>query len=118
MSYVDGYVIPLKKSKVSAYKKMALLGKKIWMEHGAVAYYECIGANLNVGWGTSFTKSYKLKPNETIAFSFIIYKSKTHRDKVVKKVYADKRMDMKGFEMPMDIKRFSVGEFKTIVETK
>ncbi|KHD89608.1 MAG: RNA signal recognition particle 4.5S RNA [Bdellovibrio sp. ArHS] len=116
MSYVDGYLIPVKKTKINAYKKMAKLGCKIWMEHGALQYFECVGANLKSPWGTPFAKVYKLKANETLIFAFIIYKNKAHRNKVVKKVYADPRMQAQNGEMPFDMKRFSVGEFKAVVE--
>jgi len=117
--YVDGFVIPLKKSKLKQYKKMAALGKKVWMEHGALDYYECVGAKIKETWGLSFTKLCKLKKDETVAFSFIIYKSKAHRDAVTKKVHKDPRMQPEQFkgEMPFDMKRFSVGEFKAIVHT-
>lgn len=117
--YVDGFVIVIKKNKLKEYKKMATVGKKVWMEHGALEYYECIGAKLDVPWGLPFTKLCKLKSNETVAFSFITYKSKAHRDSVTKKVHADKRMQPEQFkgEMPFDMKRMSVGEFKAIVHT-
>lgn len=115
--YVDGYVIPISKNKLNAYKKMATMGRKIWMDHGALDYYECVGANLKSPWGTPFSKQYKLKPNETIVFAFVVYKSKAHRDRVTKKVHSDPRMQMEGIEMPFDPKRFSVGEFKTIVHS-
>lgn len=116
--YVEGFVIPIKKKKLVEYKKMAKLGCKVWMEHGALDYYECIGAVIENTWGLSFAKLCKLKKDETVAFSFIIYKSKAHRDKVTAKVHKDKRMQpeqFKGKEMPFDMKRFSVGEFKAIV---
>lgn len=113
--YVDGFVIPVKKKKLNDYKKMAKLGCKIWMEHGALDYYECSGAVLKSQWGIPFTKLCKAKPDETVIFAFIVYKSKAHRDSVTKKVHKDPRMQMEGYEMPFDMKRFSVGEFKTLV---
>ncbi len=116
MSYIDGYLIPIKKKKVAAYKKMAMLGKKIWMEHGAVQYFESVGTKLDNPWGLGFKKMCKLKADETVIFAFVIYKSKAQRDKVTKKVMTDPRMKMEGFEMPFDMKRFSSGEFKVIVE--
>lgn len=119
--YVDGYVIPVKKSKVKAYTKMAQIGRKVWMEYGALDYYECVGAQLTNPWGgIPFPKLCKLKPDETVIFAFIIYKSKAHRDKVVAKVHKDKRMQpeyYKDMEMPFDMKRFTVGEFKTLVHS-
>jgi uncharacterized protein YbaA (DUF1428 family) len=113
--YVDGFVIPIKKSKVAAYKKMATLGRKVWMEHGALDYYECVGAKLANKWGMPFPKVFKLKSNETLIFAFVVYKSKAHRESVNKKVMKDSRMHTENFEMPFDMKRFSAGEFKTIV---
>ena len=115
--YVDGYVIPIKKNKLKAYKKMAILGYKVWMEHGALDYYECVGANLKNNWGLPFPRVYKLKSNETLIFAFIVYKSKAHRDQVNKKVHKDPRMQMENFVMPFDMKRFTTGEFKTLVHS-
>jgi len=116
--YVDGFVIPIKKKNVKDYKKMAQLGCKVWMEHGALEYYECVGANLNHPWGIPFEKFAKLKKDETVIFAYIVYKSKKHRDSVTKKVMADKRMDPKNWEgkkMPFDMKRYTVGEFDVLV---
>lgn len=116
--YVDGYVIPIKKKNIPAYAKMAKLGCKIWMEHGALDYYECIGQDLKSKWGIPFPKMCKLKSGETVIFSFIVYKSKSHRDKVNAKVMKDSRMKMEGFTMPFDMKRFATGGFKVIVDAK
>lgn len=116
--YVDGFVIPIKKKNIKAYKKMATIGKKAWMKHGALDYYECVGAKLKNPWGVTFTKLCKLKPDETVIFSFITYKSKAHRDRVTKKVHAEfAAMGEDHFEMPFDMKRFSSGEFKAIVHS-
>lgn len=115
--YVDGYVIPIKKSKVKDYKKMAMVGRKIWMKYGALDYYECVGANLKNQWGIPFTKLCKLKADETVVFAFVVYKSKAHRDRVVKKVHTDPQMQDQNYEMPFDMKRFTVGEFKTLVHS-
>lgn len=117
-SYVDGFVIPIKKDKVKVYKKMATLGCKLWMEHGALDYYECVGDDLKIPWGLTFPKMCKLKANETLIFAFIVFKSKAHRNKVNAKVFKDPRMDMTGVKMPFDMKRFSVGGFKTLVQAK
>lgn len=117
--YVDGYVIPIKKSNLKAYKKLAQLGCKVWMEHGALDYYECIGDDLQSKWGLPFAKLCKLKPNETVVFAFVVYKSKADRNRVNKKVHADPRMQPtpgKKFVMPFDMKRFSTGGFKAIVQ--
>ena len=118
MSYVDGFVIPLKEKNIKSYKKMATIGCKVWMEHGALSYYECVGANLASPYGgIPFPKLCKLKKDETVVFAFVVYKSKAHRDKVVKKVHEDPRMQPEAYseEMPFDMKRFTVGEFKTLV---
>lgn len=116
--YIDGYVIPMKKKNVKAYKKMASMGYKIWMKHGALHYYECIGDDLKVKWGLTFPKMCKLKSDETVAFSFIVYKSKAHRKSVNAKVMKDPLMQMQGFEIPFDMKKFAVGGFKAIVHSK
>lgn len=116
--YIDGFVIPIKKANLKAYKKMALLGCKIWMEHGALDYYESVGENLSVPWGLTFPKMCKLKADETVIFAFVIYKSKSHRNQVVKKVEKDPRMNMEGMKMPFDMKRFAVGGFTVLVEPK
>lgn len=117
MRYVDGFIIPIKKSKLKAYKKMALLGKKTWMKHGALDYYECVGAKFHKEWGTPFDKQYKLKSDETLIFAFIVYKSKTHRDQVNKKVHKEFSEMGQEPEMPFDPKRFSTGEFKVLVRS-
>jgi uncharacterized protein YbaA (DUF1428 family) len=115
--YIDGYVIPLKKKKLNAYKKLLPLSRKVWMEHGALEYYECVGDDVNVKWGLPFPKLCKLKKDETVIFSFIVYKSKTDRNRINKKVMSDPRMQDLG-EMPFDMKRFSMGGFKTLITTK
>jgi uncharacterized protein YbaA (DUF1428 family) len=113
--YVDGFVIPIKKKDMKAYRKMAAMGRKLWMEYGALDYYECVGDDLKVQWGWTFPKMCKLKSGETVIFAFIVYKSKSHRNQVNAKVMKDPRMKMEGVEMPFDMKRFSMGGFKTIV---
>ena len=118
-TYVDGYVIPIRKSDVKAYKKMAQLGCKVWLKHGALDYYECVGDDLKAKWGSNFLKLCKLKPSETVVFAFIVYKSKAHRNKVNKAVMSDPAMnppDGKTFQMPFDMKRFVMGGFKTLVQ--
>ncbi|MEZ4819060.1 MAG: DUF1428 domain-containing protein [Bdellovibrionota bacterium] len=117
--YLDGYVIPINKSKLKDYKKMANLGRKVWMEHGALDYYECVGAKLDSSGGLSFPKLCKLKPNETVIFAFVVYRSKSHRDRVIAKVHKDPRMQAQNFDknMPFDMNRFTVGEFETLLHT-
>lgn len=117
-SYVDGFVIPIKKKNITAYKKMAKLGCKLWMEYGAVSYFECAGDDINVPWGLTFPKMCKLKSDETLIFAFIIFKSKAHRNKVNAQVMKDPRMNMEGQKMPFDVKRFAMGGFKAIVEKR
>ncbi len=116
--YVDGFVVPVPKKKLKAYLKMAKLGCKIWMEHGAIEYHECVADDVKKGKWTSFPRSVKLKPTEIVFFSWITYKSRKHRDQVMKKVMNDSRL--KGFmtNMPFDGKRMIWGGFKTMVSSK
>ena len=117
MSYVDGFIVPVPKKNLAAYKKLATLACKIWMEYGALAYVEAVADDVKVGKRTSFPRSVKRKPNETVIFSYIVYKSRAQRDRIVAKVMKDKRlagMDMKN--MPFDGKRLIFGGFKTIVQ--
>ena len=118
MTYVDGYVIPTPKSKVAAYKKMATWGKKLWMKHGALQYFECVGDDLEVlpGCGAGFKKMVKLKPGETVWYSFIIYKNRAHRNAVNKKVMQEMERRKTPIAMPFDLKRMASGGFKTIVQ--
>ena len=118
MSYVDGFVIPINKRNVPAYKQMATVGCKVWMEYGALDYYECIGDDLKVPWGWTFPRMCKLKAGETAVFAFIVYKSKAHRNQVNAKVMKDPRMNMAGVTMPFDGKRFAMGGFKVLVQAK
>lgn len=116
--YVDGFVIPVPKKNLADYKRMAQLGRKIWMKHGALQYFECVGDDLKVleGCGPGFPKGIGLKTGETAIFAFIIYKSKAHRDAVNKKVMKDPAMQAPPKKMPFDMARFLTGGFKTIVE--
>jgi uncharacterized protein YbaA (DUF1428 family) len=117
MVYVDGFVIPVPKKKVQAYRRLAQKAGKVWREHGALEFRECIADDVKVGKLTSFPRSVKLKPSETVMFSWITYKSRAHRDRVNAKVMKDKRiagMDLK--LMPFDAKRMIYGGFKVIVE--
>lgn len=117
--YVDGFVIPIKKKDITAYRKMAEWGAKTWMKYGALEYFECIGDDLKVqmGTGQGFGKLAKLKPDETVVFSWIVYKSKAHRNQVNKKVMSDPSMNsFDPAKMPFDMRRFATGGFKVIVE--
>jgi uncharacterized protein YbaA (DUF1428 family) len=115
--YVDGFVIPLPKKSIAAYTKMAKLGCKVWMEHGALEYRECIGEDLKPKGVTPIAKLFGAKPNETIVFAWITYKSRTHRDAVNAKVMKDPRMQkvMASGAMPFDTKRMAYAGFSTIV---
>ncbi|NOT00954.1 MAG: DUF1428 domain-containing protein [Phycisphaerales bacterium] len=118
MPYVDGFVLPVPKKNMAAYGRMARKAGKIWREHGALEYRECVGDDLDMKWGIPFTRIVKLKPGETIVFSWIVYKSRAHRDRINAKVMADPRlapmMDPK--KMPFDCKRMTCGGFKVLVE--
>jgi uncharacterized protein YbaA (DUF1428 family) len=116
MSYVDGFLLLVPKKNLAAYKRISTAAGKIWREHGALDYRECVGDDLNVKFGRPFPKLAKPKPGEAIVFSYIVYKSRAQRDKVNAKVMADKRLKMDVKKMPFDLKRMSVGGFKTFVE--
>jgi uncharacterized protein YbaA (DUF1428 family) len=114
--YVDGFVIPVPKDNIAEYKKIATKAGKVWMDHGALAYYECVGDDLDTDFGTSFPKLTKLKPDETVIFAWIVYKSRSHRDKVNAKVMADPRMTAMSKQKPLfNIKRMSYGGFNSLV---
>jgi uncharacterized protein YbaA (DUF1428 family) len=114
--YVDGFLLPIPKKNVQAYKKIAAAAGKIWREHGALEYRECIGDDLNVKVGAAFPKQLKLKPGETVVFSWIVYKSKAQRDRVNAKVLKDPRIEMEGTPMPFDVKRMAYGGFEVLVD--
>ncbi|MEM4255289.1 MAG: DUF1428 domain-containing protein [Candidatus Norongarragalinales archaeon] len=124
MVYVDGYVLPVPKKKIKAYKAMARMGAKMWRKHGALDYKECVADDLfpkMKGFHPSirFPNTVKAKPNETVVFSFIVYKSRAHRDAVNAKVMKDPAMNdpkNKDMEMPFDMKRMVYGGFKVIVD--
>jgi uncharacterized protein YbaA (DUF1428 family) len=116
--YVDGFVIPVPKKNLPAYRRMAKLAGKVWREFGAIDYKEFVADDVKVGRHTSFPQSVKLKPGETVVFSWIVYKSRAQRDRVNAKVMKDPRiapmMDLK--TMPFDGKRLIFGGFKLLVE--
>ena len=116
MRYVDGYVLPVRKKDLPAYRRLALKAAKIWREHGALEVRECVGENLDVKHGLPFPRLTKVKRGETVVFSWIMFKSRAHRDKVNAKVMRDPRltgMDMK--KMPFDMKRMAYGGFTLLV---
>ena len=118
MAYVDGFIVPVPKKRLQAYRAMARKAGKIWREHGALEFRECVADDVKVGKITSFPRSVKRKPSETVMFSWIVYKSKADRNRVNKKVMKDKRlasmMDPKA--MPFDGKRMIYGGFKVLVD--
>jgi uncharacterized protein YbaA (DUF1428 family) len=118
MRYVDGYVLPVPKKNLQAYRRMAEKAGRIWREHGALEYRECAGDDLNVKMGVAFPRRMKAKPGETVVFAWIVFKSRAHRDGVNTKVMKDPRlakmMDMKS--MPFDVKRMVYGGFKVLVD--
>lgn len=116
-NYVDGFVLVVPKSKINAYRRMATLAAKVWMDHGAVEYRECAGDDLNVKWGVRFPKLAKAKASETVVFSWITYTSRAHRDRVNAAVMKDPRMEKMcdPKNPPFDMKRMSYGGFKLIV---
>ena len=116
--YVDGYLIPIQTKNLKKYKKMATLGMKTWLKHGALEYYECVGDRLNIPYGIPFSKLCKLKKNETVIFAFIVYKSKAHCNQVNKKVHAEFQDMGNEMEEIFSMKRFSAGGFKVLVNNK
>ncbi len=116
--YVDGYVLPVPKKNLAAYRRMALKAGRVWREHGALEYRECAGEDLNVKEMVPFPRRIQAKPGETVVFAWITFKSRAHRDRVNEKVMKDPRlakmMDPKA--MPFDVKRMVYGGFKVIVD--
>jgi uncharacterized protein YbaA (DUF1428 family) len=115
--YVDGYVLPVPRKNLAAYRRMAQKASRIWRDHGALAYRECVGDDLNIKFCKPFPRGIRSKPGETIVFAWIVFKSRKHRDQVNARVMKDPRIanmcDSK--EMPFDCKRMLYGGFKTIV---
>jgi uncharacterized protein YbaA (DUF1428 family) len=118
MPYVDGFIVAVPKKNLDAYVRMAKRSGKVWREHGALDYREWVADDVKVGKRTSFPRSVKLKPDETVVFSWITYKSRAHRDRVNKKVMADKRLAdmMNPKTLPFDAKRMIYGGFESLVK--
>jgi uncharacterized protein YbaA (DUF1428 family) len=121
MAYVDGFVVPVPRRKLDAYRRISRKAGKVWREHGALEYKECVADDAPKGKVTSFPQSVKLKKGETVVFSWITYKSRAHRDRVNKKVMEDPRLaDMMGAEnmekMPFDGQRMIYGGFEVVVD--
>ena len=116
--YVDGFVVPVSKKKLKEYRAMAQKAGKVWKDHGALEFVESVADDVKPGKITSFPQSVKSKAGEIVVFSYITYKSRTHRDRVNKKVMADPRlkdmMDLK--DMPFDAKRMIYGGFTVLVQ--
>ena len=117
-NYVDGFVLPVPRKNLAAYRRAARKAGKIWREHGALEYIECIAEDVKPGKSTSFPQSVKLKADEVVWFSWIVYESRRHRDSVNAKVFKDPRMNaiMTPGDMPFDGKRMIYGGFKVVVQ--
>lgn len=119
MKYVDGYVLPIPKKSLADYRRIARMACKVYMDHGALEYRECVGEDLSVKMGVSFPKTLQIKPSETVVFSWITFKSRAHRDRINAAVMQDPRMakmiaDSK--TMPFDCKRMVCGGFQVLVD--
>ena len=117
-NYIDGFVIPVPKKNIAAYFRMAKKASKLWKEFGALDYKECLGDDLDVKMAMPFPKGIKTKPGETVVFSYIVYKSRAHRDAVNKKIMKDPRIAAMcdPNNMPFDCARMIYGGFKAVVE--
>ena len=117
MAYVDGFVVPVPKKNLQAYRRMARKAGKVWREHGALEYVECVGDDVKPGKLTSFPQAVKLKSGEAVWFSWIVYPSRKQRDRTLAKVMKDPRLakmcDPRN--MPFDVKRMTYGGFKLLV---
>ncbi len=116
--YVDGFVLPVPKKNIKAYRRMSRKAGKVWREHGALEYRECVGDDLKQKGVAAFPRLAKARRGETVFFSWIVYKSRRHRDSVNRKVMKDPRLAkmMDGKSMPFDVKRMAYGGFKAVVE--
>jgi uncharacterized protein YbaA (DUF1428 family) len=118
MAYVDGFVVPVPKKKLEAYRRMSRKMAKVWRDHGALEFRECVADDVKWGKRTSFPRAVKMKPGETVFFSYIVYKSRADRDRVNARAMKDKRlasmMDPKA--MPFDGKRMFWGGFKVVID--
>ncbi len=115
MAYVDGFVLAVPKRNLDAYRRIARLAKKVWLEHGALEYHECVGDDLPTTSGLPFLRAAKAKPGETVVLAWIRYKSRAHRDRVNAKVMKDPRMAEPPKNMPFDSKRMMFGGFSVFV---
>ncbi len=118
MPYVDGFVLAVPRKNLAAYRRVAARAGRIWRKHGALEYRECSGDDLKNNWGVAFPRLAKVKPGETVVFSWIVYKSRADRDRVNNKVMKDPRMTkmMNPTKDIFDVKRMAYGGFKVIVD--
>jgi uncharacterized protein YbaA (DUF1428 family) len=116
MRYADGFVLPVPKKNVAAYRRMARKAGRIWREHGALEYCECVGDDLHVKMALPFPRGIKTKRGETVFFSWIVFKSRAHRDRVNAKVMKDPRLAKMSGPMPFDMKRVLYGGFEVLVD--
>jgi uncharacterized protein YbaA (DUF1428 family) len=116
MKYVDGYVLPIPKKNLPAYRRMAQKAGEVWKEYGALEYKECVGEDLVTKWGVPFSRLLRLKRGETVVFSWVVFKSRAHRDRVNAKVMKDPRLASYQGPMPFDMKRMVYGGFTTLVD--
>jgi uncharacterized protein YbaA (DUF1428 family) len=116
MKYVDGFVMPILKKNLPAYRRMARMGGELWKKHGALEYRECVAEDLRAPWALPFPRLLKLKRGETVVFSWIVFRSRAHRDRVNAKVMKEAQAAMEGSAMPFDMKRMAYGGFETIVD--
>jgi len=114
--YVDGYVLAVPKKNLPAYRRIAQRAGKVWRKHGALDYKECVGEDPQTKWGISFSRALRLKPGETVVFSYIVFKSRAHRDRVNAKAMKDPSLfERKDKPMPFDMKRMVYGGFQVLV---
>jgi uncharacterized protein YbaA (DUF1428 family) len=116
MPYVDGFIVPVKKSQLEAYKAAARLGRDVWMELGAIGYLEAVGDDVPYGEVTSFPRSVQATEDEVVVFSWILYKDKASREEIMPKVMADPRLKATMENPPFDAGRMIYGGFQSIVE--
>lgn len=116
--YVDGFVLPLPKKNVEAYRRMARTAAKVWRDHGALEYRECVGDDMDVKFGVPFPRAVKARAGQTVVLAWIVFKSRAHRDRVNAKVMKDPRLTkmMHPKEMPFDVKRMLYGGFRVLVD--
>ena len=115
MLYVDGYVLPVPRKNLKAYARMARMGERVWRKCGALDYKECVGEDLKPKWGLPFSRVVKLKPGETVVFSYVVFKSRAHRDRVNARVMKEMAKMGEPPDMPFDVKRMVYGGFEVLV---